>query len=227
MASLPKKGIKGTNFKVWAVETLNALIDYLHGARVKPGYGISVRETPSGTIVELAKKEAPIAQFISGGTASGAQNLSVSVAGNTASVALSGSTSRVDFVGTGSVEISGGTPGRVELGGGVPLPVRPVSIGFNGSHVMSHDGWAYMACTIYSYGNSGEVAFAYLRVVASGTTTDYLVACNGLLTIEGESAGSIMVPVAIGSTVSAYFDIPSDGNYTVGTLLPNGITVYD
>lgn len=71
MASLPKKGIKGTNFKVWAVETLNALIDYLHGARVKPGYGISVRETPSGTIVELAKKEAPTINNIAGGGAYG------------------------------------------------------------------------------------------------------------------------------------------------------------
>ena len=227
MGSIPPKAVSGQNFKKWVVETLNKLIDYLHGARIRPGYGISVRETPSGTIVELAKKEASQPASVSGGTASGAQNLSVSVAGNTASVALSGSTSHVDFVGTGSVEISGGTSGRVELGGGVPLPVRPVSIGFNGSHVMSHDGWAYMACTIYSYGNSAESAFAYLRVVASGTTTDYLVTYNAFLTIEGESGGSIMVPVAIGSTVSAYFDLPSGGNYTVGTSLPNGITVYD
>lgn len=115
MASLPKKGIKGTNFKAWAVETLNALIDYLHGARVKPGYGISVRETPSGTIVELAKKEAPVINNTTGGGTGVAQDISATVSGSTATVSLSGSTSSVELVGGSNVSITGNTNGQIEV----------------------------------------------------------------------------------------------------------------
>lgn len=70
MGSIPPKAVSGQNFKKWVVETLNKLIDYLHGARIRPGYGIMVRETPSGTIVELAKKQAaPVNNATGGGAA--------------------------------------------------------------------------------------------------------------------------------------------------------------
>lgn len=71
MGSIPPKAVSGQNFKKWVVETLNKLIDYLHGARIRPGYGISVRETPSGTIVELAKKQAAPVNNATGGGAYG------------------------------------------------------------------------------------------------------------------------------------------------------------
>lgn len=116
MGSLPTKAVTGANFKKWTVETLNKLIDYLHGARIKPGYGIMVRETPSGTIVELAKKQAPVVNNTTGGGTGVTQDISASVSGGTASVTLSGSTSAVEFVGTGDVTISGNTNGQIEIG---------------------------------------------------------------------------------------------------------------
>lgn len=45
----------------------------------------------------------------------GPQELSVTVSGNTATVAISGSTSHVDFVGTGSVTFTENTNGQVEV----------------------------------------------------------------------------------------------------------------
>lgn len=139
MGSLPTKAVTGANFKKWTVETLNKLIDYLHGARIKPGYGIMVRETPSGTIVELAKKQAPVVNNTTGGGTGVTQDISASVSGGTASVTLSGSTSAVEFVGTGDVTITGNTNGQIEInatggggGGGVtcfPDYANPIESG--------------------------------------------------------------------------------------------------
>ena len=99
MASLPKKSVKGDGFKKWVIYSINALIDYLHGARLKPGYGIAVRETPSGTIVELARKETPVVNNIGGGGET--QDISATVTGSgtatVATVELSGSTSAVNI----------------------------------------------------------------------------------------------------------------------------------
>jgi len=115
MGSIPPKAVTGQNFKKWVIDTLNKLIDYLHGARIKPGYGIMVRETPSGTIVELAKKQAAPVNNTTGGGTGVAQDISATVSGGTATVALSGSTSSVEFVGTGDVSISGNTNGQIEI----------------------------------------------------------------------------------------------------------------
>ena len=167
---------------------------------------------PSKAMIDALQRAAGAAPAAGG---SAPQDLSASVTGGTASVTLSGSTSAVEFVGTGSVTITGNTSGQIVLSGEFPLPVRPVSIGFNGSHVMVNNGWAYMACTIGSYGNSSDSAFAYLRTIRNNNIKDYLVAVCGLLTTEGGSGGSLFIPVAAGTTVCAFFDLPQDGNYYV------------
>lgn len=116
MVSLPRKGEKGQNFKSWAVDSINKLIDYLSdGTYLRKGDGISVERTPSGIIIGLEKKGESISQSFAndGGTL---QDISATVTGGTASLALSGSTSSVNFVGTGSVTISGNTnTGNIEI----------------------------------------------------------------------------------------------------------------
>ena len=116
MVSLPRKGEKGQNFKSWAVDSINKLIDYLSdGTYLRKGDGISVERTPSGIIIGLEKKGESISQSFTsdGGTL---QDISATVTGDTASLALSGSTSSVNFVGTGAVTISGNTnTGNIEI----------------------------------------------------------------------------------------------------------------
>ena len=67
MASLPRKGVKGENFKVWAVDSINKLIDYLSSPYLQNGKGIAIRRTPSGTIIELEKPSTSVSQSAGGG----------------------------------------------------------------------------------------------------------------------------------------------------------------
>lgn len=67
MASIPRKSVKGANLKKWLVETIDAILDYLHTSRIRPGYGIAVEETPSGTIVRLAGTPSSNAPVATGG----------------------------------------------------------------------------------------------------------------------------------------------------------------
>ena len=114
---IPRLPASGENLKKYLMDTIKAILNYLHASRVRPGYGIDVQETPSGTIISLAKKQTSEASSSSSSGGGTTQNISASVTGNTASVALSGSTSSVEFVGTGGVNISGGTNGQVVLSG--------------------------------------------------------------------------------------------------------------
>ena len=71
MASIPRKSVKGANLKKWLVETIDGILDYLHSSRVRPGYGIAVDETPSGTIVRLAGTPSSNAPVSTGGGGGG------------------------------------------------------------------------------------------------------------------------------------------------------------
>jgi hypothetical protein len=132
MPSLPRRSVKGAIFKKWVVESIDQIIDYLTSNWLQAGNGINIRRTPSGTIVELQKMNtAPQTSGSGGGGGGIVQNISATVSGGTASLALSGSTSSVNFVGTGDVTISGNTnTGNIEInatggGGGGTAAVFP------------------------------------------------------------------------------------------------------
>lgn len=84
MASIPRKSVKGANLKKWLVETIDGILDYLHSSRVRPGYGIAVDETPSGTIVRLAGTPSGNAPISTGGGGTGVSGgLGIVVSGGT------------------------------------------------------------------------------------------------------------------------------------------------
>ena len=77
---------------------INGIIDYLNASRVKPGTGIRVQETPSGTVVSSVPNSVTPPQLNTGG--SGATGIQSEVSGGTASVTLVGGAGEVRFVGT-------------------------------------------------------------------------------------------------------------------------------
>jgi hypothetical protein len=111
---LPQKSVKGANLKKWLVESIDALIDYLSDASyLQPGNGIGIDRTASGIMISATKpKPAPAQSLTGGGTV---QDLSATVSGSTATLALSGSTATVPFVAGANVNITGGTNGEVIL----------------------------------------------------------------------------------------------------------------
>lgn len=156
MSSLPQKSIKGAVFKTWAIQSIDKLIDYLSGTFIRGGKGISVRRSAGVTIIELEKQPEQVQQNATGVGAT--QDISATT-GNNPSIELSGSTSSVQFVGTGDVTISGNTNGQIEIGvsggteGGMPWPDwdrlvgNPISLSWTSgspmvaSHIVPQNAW--------------------------------------------------------------------------------------
>lgn len=224
---IPSKIQHGEKVISTVFEKINGIIDYLNASKLRKSSGIDVRETPSGTVLELVQKSASAPQ--SQQSTAVASGLEATVSGGTATVGISGSTSSVEFVGAGGVTISGNTNGQVEINAsGIPFPVFPsYNIPLNGtSHVMTSNGWVVMTAEIESNGNSGYPGYAFLRVINNGTATDHLVCCNGFLIVEGIAAGSFSFPVVSGSTVTAYLDMGS--NYSLSAnVQANKILIYE
>ena len=209
MGSLPPKAVTGANFKKWTVETLNKLIDYLHGARIRPGYGISVRETPSGTIVELAKKQAPVINNTTGGGTT--QDISATVSGGTATVALSGSTSSVDIVGGSNVSITGNTNGQIEIsatggtssGVGFPAYTSPLVEQGDVLSQTNYPGTAYADQSVWLIGNlsvepdaNGQLALS-VRVLISHNGNSEAVYLSDFLTQTNSYIDKLEIPVSM------------------------------
>ena len=122
MASLPQKSTSGNNLKQWLIRSIEGLIDYLSATRVRPGYGISVEETPSGTVISLKNRPAAAPVSLSGGTTSTAD-----IEGGTG-ILVTGSTTKTisaNIEGGTDIEITGGT-------GGDPLVVSYTGSGGGG-----------------------------------------------------------------------------------------------
>ena len=66
MPSLPRKSVKGSLFKKWAIASIDQLIDYLSSNWLQAGDGINIRRTPSGTIIEAQQRKGE-PQVLSGG----------------------------------------------------------------------------------------------------------------------------------------------------------------
>lgn len=209
MGSIPPKAVSGQNFKKWVVETLNKLIDYLHGARIRPGYGISVRETPSGTIVELAKKQAPVINNTTGGGTT--QDISATVSGGTATVALSGSTSSVDIFGGSNVSITGNTNGQIEIsatggtssGVGFPAYTSPLVEQGDVLSQTNYPGTAYADQSVWLIGNlsvepdaNGQLALS-VRVLISHNGNSEAVYLSDFLTQTNSYIDKLEIPVSM------------------------------
>ena len=213
MASLPQKSIKGTLFKKWAVESIDKLIDFLGSPFIQAGKGIAVRRSGGITIIELEKPTQTV-QNVTNNTGGGGSNqdISATVSGNTASIALSGSTSSVDFVGTGAVSISGNTNGEIEINatGGTalnaPFPdlANPIeSILFD----VSYPGYAYPVWLIGQIGPSASLSSNNTVVCSVNFGT------NGVQVYEwgaGQPGGTKEVPLI--------FPIPANTPFEVSTL---------
>lgn len=125
MPSLPNKSIKGAAFKKWVVESIDKLIDYLSSTYIQVGQGLKIRRSPSGLVIELEKQPGEPQSATGGGGM--IQDISATT-GNNPSITLTGTTSSVPLVGTGSVTITGTTNGEIEIsgstsGGGGSYPV--------------------------------------------------------------------------------------------------------
>lgn len=66
--NLPRKLIPGSGepFKARVVETINALIDALAASTLRPGPGILIRESPSGSVIEAAPRTASASAGLGG-----------------------------------------------------------------------------------------------------------------------------------------------------------------
>lgn len=106
------------------VRFINSLI--LHG----DNQYLTIKHTMDGQTITLTPAVINALSRASGGpSAPGVanQDISASVTGGTATVALSGSTSAVNFVGTGSVSISGNTnTGNIEINSSAGISPYPV-----------------------------------------------------------------------------------------------------
>jgi len=172
MPSLPRKARNGDDFKSYTTSAINKLIDYLHSMRPKDSSDIKVKESASGLMFELANRPAKTPQVISVG-GGGASGLVATVSGNTASVAVSGS-SPLSIVAGDNISITGGANGEVIIGAGSSsLPgIFPVSAG---SHTVTENTW-YLAQSDglllvgYYLALSGETSYSiyyYLDVATS------------------------------------------------------------
>lgn len=216
--AVPQKIQHGLNFKKAVLGTLNALIDYLNSNWLQGGPGVNIRRTPSGTIIEIAKPKTAAPQSSGGGSGS-AQDLSVSVSGNTAFIGLSGSTATAELVGTGDVSISGNTNGQIEInatggggGGG----------SFNGFPDFAN-GTPISGGTSYSFPMNGWLIGYVSNYSASNATGN----CDCLLSIDGDGFTSILIhllethDLIIPGTLSDYVPLLSN---PVSIPIPAGTT---
>ena len=227
MASLPQKGVKGDNFKKWAIDSINKLIDYLSSPYLQNGKGIAIRRTPSGTIIELEKQPSTTPQ--SSGGSGGTQDIS-NTTGNNPSIGITGSTSSVGFVGNGNVTITGNTNGQIEFnvtgGGGSFYPVwqnlvsEDLSLVFDATYehltpiILQSSGYLYIQyfpeVNLDDNNSSAELrcsvsvdskeVFYYLREISLGS---YSHGDPLPITFSESLEHTSMIPVHSGSTVTA------------------------
>lgn len=218
MASLPKKGVKGANLRKWLIDSIEQLIDYLHSTRVRPGPGISVRETPSGVIVSLAKKST---STVNNSTAGGeTQDISATVTGSgmatVATIELSGSTSAVNIRPANSnIQISGGTTGEILIGatggtgGTAGLPdyntstATPVQL--DTPYTASSNVWIIGHAGVYS-----DLDASLVLHINSNISITLFETHHGL-----EHAITEYVPVCIPIPAGNTFELTGYGNFTL------------
>ena len=136
---------------------------------------LSVKHTAEGTLIRPTNYL--IEQLTkSGGTPGGTgapQHLTVDVSSNTATIGLSGSTSTVDFVGTGAVTFSENIDGQIEVnvpggtGGTVFFPdygSTPINVAANTIYQYGQDMWLIGSVGLYTDSSHGFPSSVYLKI---------------------------------------------------------------
>ena len=209
MRRLPQKSVKGANLKKWLVESIDALIDYLSDASyLQPGTGIGIDRTASGVMISALKPKPAPAQSLAGGTV---QNLSATVSGGTATVALSGSTATVPFVAGANVNITGGTNGELLIGAsamsGVPnyaSPIETITLYYGSSTTKSY---AQSVWLIGSIGvNTAADMDGSVSITIDTTTIDLFD-----LTIGSTSLAGLTVPLSLLIPANSTFTLSVSG----------------
>ena len=142
----------------------------------------AVSHSNAGTTIKPTKKLVDLLDARSGGThASGSvQELSVSVTGGTATIALSGSTATVPVVAGSNVNITGNTNGEVVVsatgGTGTNLffpdyAASPVSISGGTVYPVAADSWLIGTAGLYKTSSTGFPAYVTLKIYSSDGTT--------------------------------------------------------
>lgn len=215
---IPSKSQKGVNLRQWLVTTVDALIDCIIRLRICAGPGISVRETPAGTIVSVIASNARPRQSanpgmvragegirIDNGTASsvyvpGGTATAVPVNGATFTCTVGGGTSSpgggIDFPDWGMSDHNTGADGVTDIGN-ADLELAPNAPGI----VLSSNAWIY-AFAEFASGTVNE-ARASAHVVVNGAS--FKVASIYSYPVDDSSTGTgggIVIPVLSGATVS-------------------------
>jgi hypothetical protein len=211
---IPTKIQHGEKVISTVFEKINGIIDYLNASKLRKSSGIDVRETPSGTVLELVQKSAsaPQAQQ-SPAVASG---LEATVSGGTATVEISGSTALVIKPGA-NIQISGGTNGELiisatggSVGGLCPDLSNPIgNIDFD----VAHAAYSYPVWLIGSIGVESSVTE---NVVACSV----IVGGNGVSVYDWSSStpptGKLLVPFS--------FLIPANNTFELSTVSAGALT---
>lgn len=214
MASLPRKAHIGEDFKSYTTSAINRIIDYLHAMRLRPGNGISIRESPSGVTIELEKQPGDTPQAI--GDGGGASGLVATVSGNTASVAVSGSSS-LPIVAGQNVTITGGTNGEVIInttGSGVSLFPNYTTIatsynfttgvGYSGNRNCWLMGYIYIGYDMFTRSYPVATINAYL---GGGAYTHQTLISANIGHTEGGAEIYFPVCVPMPANQIFYFDV--------------------
>ena len=215
MASLPQKSTSGNNLKQWLIRSIEGLIDYLNATRIRPGYGIDVRETPAGTEISLKdmKTAVPCSIQKNAGTASG---LTATVSGGTATVAISGSTALVIEPGA-NIQISGGTNGELIIsatGGGGVIGFPDYSKFDTAEYIslVNQQVTKTYAYPIWLIGeaakNTGSDMSCTITIDIGGKTIDLLSVSIGTTTLYG-----YVVPVCIPIPANTTFTLTASGGF--------------
>lgn len=114
---IPSKSQKGALIRTWLVDAVDRLIDCVTALRIRPGPGIAVKETPTGTIVSVTGSNAGPHQSASPGMVRAGEGMRIDN-GTASSVPVPGGTAALVPVNgaTFTCTVEGGTtvPGGTE-----------------------------------------------------------------------------------------------------------------
>lgn len=142
---VPRLPVTGENFKKYAIDTLKAIIAYLHASRVRPGKGIRVEETPCGTVISIIPRGSAI-QGGAGGITYDA-GTGITITGGTPGVPEK---INANITGGNAISVTGGTNGN-------PLVIAYTGSGGGATGIYSNVSTGY--ATIHLSGGTGSVTF--------------------------------------------------------------------